>query len=110
MSTRGGAEPVCVAASTTTPAATNRRTTRGVQLRSRLFVPGTVLDRWRKPDPLVVLLQHFLSRDFVPHAHLGVLGFGRACVVPAVEVRRGHQASDRRAAARTAGGRAIVDT
>src|SRR5215813_11146544 len=91
-------------------AATHRPTTLRARLRSRALVPGAVLDRWRKPDSLVVLLQHLLPRDFVLRAHLGVLRLGRTRVVAAVQVRRGHQASDRRAAPRAAGRRAIVDT
>src|SRR5262249_51103266 len=81
LSTRGGPGPTGVAASTNMLAATHRPTTLRARLRSRALVPGAVLDRWRKPDSLVVLLQHLFPRDFILRAQLGVLGLGRTRVV-----------------------------
>src|SRR6267143_2120619 len=69
-------------------------------VRSRAFVPGTVLHRRGEPDALVVLLEDALARDLLLRAHPRVLRLGRTRIVTAVQVRRRDQAPHARAAAR----------
>src|SRR2546426_864388 len=70
-------------------------------VRSRAFVPGTMLHRRGEPDALVVLLEDALARDLLLRAHPRVLRLRRARVVAAVQVRRRDQAPHSCAAART---------
>src|SRR2546422_11275206 len=60
-----------------------------------LLVPGVVLDRRRKPDPLVHLLKLPLLRYLLPRSHLRVLRLGRAREVVPVDVRCRHDPGHR---------------
>src|SRR5713226_5042133 len=53
-----------------------------------LPLPGAVLHRRRKPNPLVPLLKLLLFCDLLPRRHLRVLRLGWARKVVPVEIRR----------------------
>src|SRR6266850_2696705 len=118
MSTRGRAGRAWVADNRRAVASTSRPMGRRrarisaefYPVRSRAFVPGTVLHRRGEPDALVVLLQDALARDLLLRAHPRVLRLRGARVIAAVEIRRRDQTPDTRTAARARFERRILHT